>query len=333
MQLQPIPPLVAHVLDASGTLSAEAKQALELRLTEFERTYGSQIVVLMMPTTQPETIEAYSLRVANAWRLGRLGVGDGVLLVVARDDRRARLEVAQALKSVISDAAAKTVIDSTLQPAFRKGDFSGGLNAAVTQIIARISGAALLQPYPDGNKPASGSTTTTPPAEPKRQVASGLLGGFEWIDMAVFLFVAVAVAAGPVRNMLGRKVGGLVLGLGVGAVALFATGSLFVACIAALVALLWGLLSGNETRSNQARIDARHARYTGGRDNYAGSSGLTGGVLGGVFGGLGGDGGYGSSSNDRFSGGSYDSNASSSNDSFSSDGGGDFGGGGASGDW
>ncbi len=273
--LQPVPALTAHVLDATSTLQASQKQALEDRLTAFEQAKGSQVVILMVPSTEPEDIASYANRVGNVWKIGRRGVGDGLLLVVAKSDRKARIEVAKTLEGAIPDLAAKQIIDEALTPNFRKGDYAVGLNAAVDQIIARINGEAL--PEATGSNESRGD-------------------GFDWMDLAIFLFVAVPVGAGIARRVFGRKLGALVTGAGVGALGLFLTSSLLVAGLAALVALLVALFASN--------LPALGAR-----------SGRSGGSHGGGW----------SSGSGSWSGGS--------GGGFSSGGGGDFGGGGASGDW
>jgi len=138
--LRAIPALNARVLDETGTLNEAQRQSLEARLTAMEQQHGSQVVVLMVPSTAPEDIAAYANRVGNAWKIGRKNVGDGVLVLVAKDDRRMRIEVAKALEGAIPDIAAARIIDDTMKPRFRTGDFAGGLDAAVQQIGARIAG-------------------------------------------------------------------------------------------------------------------------------------------------------------------------------------------------
>lgn len=273
--LKPIPTLGARVLDPTGTLGSTEKEALEAKLAQFEQAKGSQVVVLMVPTTQPEDIASYANRVANAWKIGRKEVGDGVLLLVAKDDRKVRIEVAKTLEGAIPDLAAKNIIDSAITPNFRNGDYAGGLNAAVDQIIARINGEPLPAPQP--------------------REGTDFGSNFDWFDLAIFLFFAVPIAGGVLSRVIGRKLGGLVVGGGVGAVALFVTSSLVVAAIAAFIALLVTLFSS----------------FSGLSPRRGGSSGWSTGGWGGGGGGWGGGGGGG----------------------FSSGGGGDFGGGGASGDW
>ncbi|RZJ21484.1 MAG: YgcG family protein, partial [Haliea sp.] len=165
--LQAIPALTARVIDTTGTLDAAQKQALEAKLEAFEKARGSQIVVLMVPTTQPEDITDYTQRVGDLWKIGRKDVGDGVLLVVAKNDRKVRIATAKTLEGAIPDLAARQIIDRAITPKFRENDFAGGLNAAADQLMARISGENL--PLPDDEQM---STRGDP--------------GFQWADLAVF---------------------------------------------------------------------------------------------------------------------------------------------------
>jgi uncharacterized protein len=149
----PVPPLQARVTDLSGTLSPTQTSSLEDRLSAFEKRKGSQIALLLVPTTQPETIEQYSIRVAEQWKLGRKGVDDGVLILLASQDRAVRIEVGRGLEGVVPDVVAKRIIAEVMIPAFRRGDFYGGLAAGIEQLIKSIEGEPLPEP-PHG--PASG---------------------------------------------------------------------------------------------------------------------------------------------------------------------------------
>jgi uncharacterized protein len=273
----PVPELTARVIDQTGTLDAIQRKGLDDKLAAFEQAKGTQIVVLMVPTTLPEDIASYANRVGNAWKIGRKEVGDGILVVVAKDDRKVRIEVAKTLEGAVPDLAAKQIIDEAITPRFRQNDFAGGLNAAADQLIARVSGEAL--PAPKQPAPQGGGS-----------------GGFDWFDLAIFLFFAVPIAGAVLRGIFGRKLGSLVTGGGVGAIAMLITSSLAVAGVAGIVALLFSLLSGGSA--------------LGGRRGH-GPVIFPGGFGGGGGGGWGGGGGGG----------------------FGSGGGGDFGGGGASGDW
>lgn len=220
--LRAVPALTARVIDETATLNEAQRQALEARLLAIEQQHGSQVVVLMVTTTAPEDIAAFANRVGNAWKIGRKEVGDGVLVLVAKDDRRMRIEVAKALEGAIPDIAAARIIDGAMKPRFREGDFAGGLDAAVQQIGARIAGEAL------------------PPPQGEWQGRAGAQqDGFDWTDLAIFLFFGV-MAAGPLaRRLFGQRLGGLVMGGGAGLLAFIVTSSLLLAAGAGLMALLY----------------------------------------------------------------------------------------------
>jgi uncharacterized protein len=221
--LLPVPALTAHVIDTTGTLTSTQQRALEEKLVAFEQGQGAQVVILMVPTTQPEDIASYANRVGNTWKIGRKGIGDGLIVLVAKTDRKVRIEVAKTLEGAIPDLAAKQIIDEALTPHFKQGDFAGGLDAALDQIIARIKGEAL---------PA--------PASPAARDG----GSFQWTDIAFLLFIAVPVGGAIARRVLGRPLGAVVTGGAFGALALLLTSSLVLATIAGLLALLFTLLSG-----------------------------------------------------------------------------------------
>ncbi|MGH8821198.1 MAG: TPM domain-containing protein, partial [Rhodoferax sp.] len=143
-----MPLLAGHVIDSTGTLTETQRQALEAKLAALEQTKGSQVVVLMVRTTQPEDIASYANRVGNTWKIGRKGVGDGLLLLVAKDDHRVRIEVAKTLEGAIPDLAADQIIQDAITPAFKRGDFAGGLNGGLDQIIGLINGEPLPAPTP-----------------------------------------------------------------------------------------------------------------------------------------------------------------------------------------
>jgi uncharacterized protein len=144
-----IPNLSQRVTDLTGTLTAEQIVALESKLADFETQKGSQIAVLLLPTTQPEDIAAYSIRVADAWKIGREKVDDGLIMIIAKDDHRSRLEVGRGLEGVIPDAIAKRVLAETMKPYFKNEDYAGGIDAGVTQLIGLIQGETLSAPTGD----------------------------------------------------------------------------------------------------------------------------------------------------------------------------------------
>ncbi|SCC93277.1 conserved membrane hypothetical protein [Thiomonas sp. X19] len=186
-----VPPLTAPVTDLTGTLSAAQVQALDQQLQAFATRKGSQIAVLIVPTTQPEAIEQYSIRVTDAWKLGRKGVDDGVLLLVAKDDRAVRIEVGYGLEGTIPDAIAKRIVAETITPDFKAGNFDAGIQAGVGQLMRLIDG----EPLP-----------------PPRQAAAHDQG--PPLQMALFVVFGAVVLGQALRAVLGR-----VLGAGASAVA------------------------------------------------------------------------------------------------------------------
>src|SRR5437868_14388480 len=225
--LLPVPALNARVIDQTGTLSAAQRSALDAKLQDFEQKKGSQIVVLMVATTQPEDIASYANRVGNAWKIGRKAVGDGILVVVAKDDRKMRIEVAKTLEGAEPDLAAAHIIDEAMKPRFRQNDFAGGLDAAADQLIARVNGEALPEVDARGGDFGDGPGS----------------GGFNWQDLGIFLFAAVLVGGPIARRILGKIPGSLALGGLTGVVVMVLTSSLVIAVLAGLGALLFTLLS------------------------------------------------------------------------------------------
>ncbi len=130
-----VPPLAGRITDTTGTLSREQTASLDAQLAAFEAAKGSQIAILIVPTTKPEPIETFGIRVAESWKLGRKGIDDGVIVIVAKNDRRLRIEVGYGLEGVVNDAVAKRIISETITPRLREGDFFGGLQAGVRQIV------------------------------------------------------------------------------------------------------------------------------------------------------------------------------------------------------
>ncbi|WP_028081734.1 TPM domain-containing protein [Solimonas soli] len=209
-----VPALAARVTDQTGTLTAEQKAALEQKLAAFEQRKGSQIAILIVPTTEPETIEQYSIRVAEQWKLGRKGVDDGLLILVARNDRTLRIEVGYGLEGVVPDAIAHRVIDEIIVPRFRDGDYYGGLDAGVDQLIKVVDGEPL-------------------PPPPERQRRSG--GKLE--SLIPILFFAL-VAAQFLRRVFGAGFGSLLAGGAVFGLAWLFSGMLLLAAFFGLVAFV-----------------------------------------------------------------------------------------------
>ncbi len=265
--LLPIPKLEARVTDLTGTLTAEQQSALEEKLAAVEARKGAQIVVLIVPTTHPEEIEQYSIRVVEQWRIGRAHVDDGVLLIVAKNDRRVRIEVGYGLEGALPDATANRIITETIGPLFAQNNFYAGINAGVDQIARVIDGEAL--PEADHAWRGGGSRRL-----------SGILP---------FLFIAVFIGSSVLRAILGRPAGALVTGGLAGLLVWFFAGLISAAVLASIVAFAFSLLSGMNGGSGFSSLGRM-----GGFGGWGG--GLGGGMGGGGFsGGGGGFGGGGSS--------------------------------------
>ena len=220
---RPVPPLTGRVVDETDTLSADQKRALEAKLQGFEQRKGSQIVVMITATTFPEPIESYSIRVAEAWKIGRKGVNDGLLIVVAKSDRVMRLEVGYGLEGVIPDAVARRLIDEVFIPKFRDGNFYEGLNAGLDRVIKVIEG----EPLPEVSLPATGR------------------GNPRSIESYFVLFLVATLALGGLlRRLLGRLPGALVVGAGIGFLAWLIVAPVVVALIAAVIAFVVTLFGG-----------------------------------------------------------------------------------------
>ena len=216
-----VPPLTGRVTDQTATLTAEQKSTLEQTLEAFEIRKGSQLAVLIVPTTAPETIEQYSLRVAEQWKLGRKKVDDGAVLVVAASDRALRIEVGYGLEGALNDATSKRIISEIITPRFKEGDIAGGITAGVDQIIRVIDG----EPLP----------------EPKAKSAGGVSGIQQYFPV---IFILVLVVGGALRAVLGRFAGALATGGAVAVVAWLLAGAVSAALVAGVIALLLTLLSG-----------------------------------------------------------------------------------------
>ncbi len=271
----PVPPLTARIIDQTATLSSAQQQALEAKLAGFEARRGTQLVVLLVPSTAPEDIAAYAQRIGDAWKIGRPGVGDGLLIVVAKGDRRVNIQTAKALEGAVPDLAARQIIETKIRPAFRADDYAGGLNAAVDALIARVEGEAL----PAVKSKAPQDTLTR------------LLGDWDPIELLVFAFVALPIVAGATRRIFGRGLGSLASAAATGVVAWLVSRILFVAVIGAVIGLLFGLFAG-------ASRSLRSGGYSGGGwgGGFGGGGGSSGG--GGFSSGGGGDFGGGGASGD-----------------------------------
>ena len=257
-----VPPLTARVTDLTGTLTADQAAALEAKLAAFEARKGSQVAVLMVPTTQPETIEQYSIRVVDEWKLGRKRVDDGVLLLIAKSDRKLRIEVGRGLEGAIPDAIAKRIIDEEITPRFKQGDFYGGVNAGVDRIAGLVTGEKM-----------------PPPAAPAAASDHGFPIG-DWIlDLLLYGFVAVLVVVNMLQSLLGRVPGSAVVGVVAGILG-YVLGGLALAVVAGIIVFILCLFFGS---------------FSGGSGWSSGGSGWSSGSSGGFSGGGGGFSGGGAS--------------------------------------
>lgn len=212
----PVPPLTGHVIDQTHTLTEEQKTQIEQALAAFEQRKGSQLAVLMVPSTQPETIEQYALRVAEQWKLGRQKVDDGAILLIAKDDRTVRIEVGYGLEGALNDATAKRIIEDIITPNFRQGDFAGGISAGMKRMMRVIDGEPL-------------------PAKAAGQSAS------PYTDIT-WIIVAGALLGFVLRAVLGRFPGAIMTAAIVGTVSWLLLGVLSMALIAGGITMVTTLL-------------------------------------------------------------------------------------------
>ena len=253
-----VPPLKGHVTDLTGTLTREQAASLEQMLQAFEARKGSQIAVLMVPSTAPEEIEQYSIRVAEQWKLGRNKIDDGAILLVAKNDRAVRIEVGYGLEGALNDATANRIIDEIIVPHFRDGDFFGGISAGVDRMMRVIDGEPLPEP------------------KPGPRVQGGLL------QLLPVLFVLALVVGAALRAVLGRVLGALATGGAVGALAWLLVGTLAVGLLAGMVAFFFTLVGGGSGRRYYGGFPGGFGGFGGGGFR-GGGGGFSGG--GGTFGG------------------------------------------------
>ena len=259
-----VPKLTARVTDLTATLDAGQKQWLEQTLAAFESRKGAQVAVLVVPTTQPEAIEQYSIRVVEEWKLGRAKPDDGVLLLVAKDDRTLRIEVGYGLEGALTDATANRIIQEDIVPRFRVGDYYGGIAAGVDRIIRVVDGEPLPPPAAQGSPSARNFEPVLP----------------------IVLMVAL-VGGGILRRMFGRVGGAATTSVLVGGIVWFIVSVLGIAVIAALIAFFITLLGGGGGGGWASSHRGRRGGWTsgGGLGGGFGGGGSWGGGGGGGFGG------------------------------------------------
>ncbi len=281
MAQQPLPALTGRVTDLTATLKPAERQQLESQLADLERRKGSQLVLVMVASTQPEPISDYAIRLAESWKIGRAKeqgkkVDDGVILLVAKDDRKVRIEVGYGLEGAIPDALAKRIIVEAIAPKFREGNYFGGVQAGLTELTKLIDGEALPEPWRDAHKPVDGS-------------GQGVDEGIGWLGMLFFVVVGGLIAT----SIFGRFVGSLAGAVGAGALTTVSGFALPFALLAAAGAFIF-LLIFSASRSGLNQV-GRHTYRPGGVILPGGWGGGGGGWGGGGGGGgfSGGGGGFG----------------------------------------
>jgi len=262
-----VPPLTGRVVDQTGTLTSDDITALTSTLKDLATRKGSQIAVLIVPTTEPESIEQFSIRVAEAWKIGRKKIDDGALLVVAKNDRHLRIEVGYGLEGVLTDVTSKRIIDEDITPKFKSGDFAGGITAGIGRMIRLIDGEQLPAP------------------EPPHWQDSNLLSHFDPFNP--FVIVGFIVLGSMLRAIFGRLLGSAATGSVVATVAWFIAGSLGVSVLLGGIAFVIAMFADTFTSGGSP------GRYGGGLSGGGWSGGGSSG--GGFSGGGGGFGGGGAS--------------------------------------
>ena len=276
--LVPVPVLTGRVIDQTATLTSEQARALADKLAALERDRGAQVVILIVPTARPEDVFSFAQRVASSWKIGRKDVGDGIVIVVAKNDHDVNIQVAATLEGAIPDVVAGRIINEQIVPAFRAGDFAGGLNRAVDTIAKLVAGEKLPPPK----------------AQPVRGAQQQVMPGIDFQDLAIFLFVAVPILGRILASVMGRKVGAVATGAAVGAIGWWLTTSVLLGAAAGVIALFVVGVMG---------------LGGGGRGGFGGPVIFPGGFGGGGFGG--GGGGFGGGGFSSGGGGSFDGGGAS----------------------
>ena len=257
-----IPEFSSHVVDLTKTLSLSQQADLEAKLQAFEEKKGSQVAVLLVPTTQPEAIEQYAIRVVDQWKVGRKNIDDGLLVLIAKNDRKMRIEVGYGLEGAVPDLYAKRIINETLTPSFKRGDFNGGINGAVDQLIGLIDGEPL-------------------PVPSKKNV-----GGSQIEGLLPLLLFGGMVSGMFLRGIFGTFIGSAVNGGLIGSIVYFVGLSLLGAGVLGVIAFFFTMMMGGRGINGYNGHTTRGGGFGGG---YSG-----GGFSGGMGGGFGGGGASGS---------------------------------------
>jgi uncharacterized protein len=265
-----VPALSGRVVDKTMTLTQDQQAGLDQTLKNFEARKGSQVAVLIVPTTAPESIEQFSIRVAEQWKIGRRKVDDGAILVIAKDDRKLRIEVGYGLEGALTDLTSKRIIDEVITPKFRAGDFAGGIIDGVDRILKVIDG----EPLP----------------APQAQTPSNMSFAFDHIvEYGPFLLFGVIFAGGVLRTIFGRLFGSLATGGLAAVVVWMIVGTAVLAGIAGLIAFVFTLIGDAITSGG-----GRGGGHSGSGGSWSSGSSSSGGGFSGGGGSFGGGGASGS---------------------------------------
>jgi uncharacterized protein len=251
--LLPVPALSGRVVDLTASLTAQQQAEIEQKLREFEESKGSQIAVLIVPATAPESIEQFALRVAEQWKLGRKKIDDGAILVIAKNERALRIEVGYGLEGVLNDATAKRIIEERIVPRFKQDDFQGGISSGIDAMLGVINGEPL-------------------PAPAARDVE----GDSTWSSLAFLAFIGVLIG-GIMRGLFGRARGALATGTLLGVVVWLIVGLISSALVAAMVGFVVALLGGRMGGGHLGGMGSGRSDTWGGHGGFRGGGGDFGG--------------------------------------------------------
>jgi uncharacterized protein len=256
-----VPELKGRVVDLTNTLNASYIETLNQRIRSFEQRKGSQIAVLIVPTTQPETIEEYSIRAAEAWKIGRKKIDDGALLVIAKNDHKLRIEVGYGLEGALTDITSRRIIDEVIAPRFKEGDFAGGISEGLTRMIGVIDGEPLPKPKPEASH------------GPDVDWMSGLSAGWP------FILVGALMIGSFLRAVFGRLLGASAAGGVFAVLGWFIVGSLIAGAVMGGVAFLLVLIVGDSAslgvspRGGRRSSDVWSSGWSSGSSSSGWSSG------------------------------------------------------------
>jgi uncharacterized protein len=265
----PVPKLTAHVIDQTGTLTADERARLDAKLVDFESRKGSQVVVLIVPTIGTEVIEDFAGRVADTWQLGRKGVDDGVLFVIAKQERKLRIHTGRGVQGTLTDILSKRIVADIVAPKFRTGDFAGGIDDGVDAIMKAIEGENL--PLPAKKSPSRKVDTVS-----------------SYENFAWTAFLLVPIIAVMLRSLVGRFAGAGLTGGMTGVAAAWIFGSVVFGVFAAIAAFVLGLMVNGNLNTARPGRGGWGGGWGGGGWSGGGWSGGGGGFGGGGFSGGGG---------------------------------------------